>query len=74
LSTPSQVAWIFPEYTGTPAARDEVLAFLDRQEQTDRGLLALRYGYALDLGAASWVQDLDAALVDRRHWQRPVIR
>jgi hypothetical protein len=62
VNAPPHVAWIFPECTGAPATRDEVLAFLDRQEQSDRGLLALRYGYALDLGAASWVQDLDAGL------------
>jgi hypothetical protein len=39
---------------------------LEQQQEGDRHLLALVYGYGLDLGLAAWTLDLDPALA---HWR-----
>jgi hypothetical protein len=66
VSGGGQARWIFPNAAAPAASHDEVLPFLDRQDGQDRALLALRYGYGLDLGASSWVLGLDPGLV---HWR-----
>ncbi|MHC5210311.1 MAG: hypothetical protein ACYTG2_06310 [Planctomycetota bacterium] len=66
MSEATQTSWLFSGATKLTAPRDEALAFLDRQEHEDRRLLALRYGYDLDLGSASWVLGLDPSLA---HWR-----
>ena len=70
MSAPAPAAppahWLFPAEAAAPAARAVASDFLARRDATERQLLALVYGYALDIGLAAWTLDLDAALA---HWR-----
>ena len=58
--------WLFPGEPAAPAGRADAGEFLARRDATERQLLALVYGYALDVGLAAWTLDLDVALA---HWR-----
>ena len=70
MSAPARAAaparWLFPAEAAEPAGRAVASAFLAHRDATERQLLALVYGYALDVGLAAWTLDLDAALA---HWR-----
>lgn len=58
--------WLYPATSAAPA--DAVIArqLVAQRDAHDRHLLALVYGYGLDLGLAAWTLDLDPALA---HWR-----
>lgn len=70
MSAPAPAAsparWLFPAEASAPAGRAVASEFLARRDATERKLLALVYGFALDVGLAAWTLDLDAALA---HWR-----
>jgi len=70
MSAPAPAAsparWLFPAEASAPAGRAIASEFLARRDATERQLLAVVYGYALDVGLAAWTLDLDAALA---HWR-----
>jgi hypothetical protein len=62
----SPARWLFPGPPTGEVARDEVTAFFDGTDNTNRHLLVLVFGCGLDLGEAAFTLGLDPALA---HWR-----